>query len=60
MKKLRLWYLKRKLNNIAYEIALYRLQIEYKKMGQGCFQYLTKRLNKKYEKVNNKIRALEN
>ena len=59
MKKLRLWHLKRKLNKIQYELAWLELQLTFKRMNFGCYEYLIGKYEKSFDKVMNKIKALE-
>ena len=55
MKKIRVWFLNRKKKKIQYELAWLDLQLEFNRVGQGCYDYLkdkdTKRLNKVYDKL---------
>lgn len=60
MKKLRLWLLNRKKKNIQYDLAWLELQLEFERVGMGCYDYLKTKYEKNLNKVMNKIKALEN
>ena len=60
MRKLRLWLLNRKKKNIQYDLAWLELQLEFERVGLGCYDYLKTKYEKNLNKVMNKIKALEN
>ena len=60
MNKLKYLLLNKKLENLQYEKACYDLQVQYRKMGMACRDYLVSRLEIKIAKVNKKILKLEN
>ena len=59
MKKFRLWLLKRKFNKVQYELAWLELQYNFKRMGLGCYTYLWEKNHKKFDKICEKMVALE-
>lgn len=60
MKKIRLWLLNRKKKNIQYDLAWLELQLEFERVGLGCYDYLKTKYEKNLNKVMSKIKALEN
>lgn len=60
MKKIRLWLLNRKKKNIQYDLAWLELQLEFERVGLGCYSYLKEKYEKRLNKIMNKIKALEN
>ena len=60
MKKIRLWLLNRKKKNIQYDLAWLELQLEFERVGAGCYEYLKTKYEKELNKVYDKIVALGN
>lgn len=60
MKKIRLWLLNRKKKNIQYDLAWLELQLEFERVGLGCYEYLKTKYERELNKVYDKIVALGN
>ena len=58
IKKLRIKLINHKIKKVQYDLAWVELQLEFGRIGNGCYIYLKNKYDKKLNKLYNKKVAL--